>query len=787
MGVELDRLTRRELEVATLVADGLSDREIAARLFVSKRTAEWHVEQIRNKLGLQSRSQLAAYVARAQALSPTAPKQGPPRRNLPIQLNAFVGRMAELKELEQLLGSTRLLTLTGVAGVGKTRLALELARRVDVTKDGSWFIDLAAVQDSSLVSRVVARTLAIREQHTLSLEQSLLQSLAGQELLLIFDNCEHVIDSAANLAASILQLCPGVHLVATSREPLRVPGEVNWRVPPLTVPDLNSNFDTSQLLAYESVGLFVDRARHVAPRFRLTSANATSVCMLCERLDGIPLAIELAAARSNSMTPAEITTRLQDSFKLLQTGSRTAPRRQQTMEAAVKWSHDLLEPEEQVLFRRLSAFAGSVSLDSIEAVCSGNGLTADSIANMVGRLVDKCLVLPLEDREDSRYRILEVLRQYGSQRLEDAGETLVIKNAHLHHFMTLAEAAVPHLFTTLNLLQRMDSEQSNFRAALGFGFEHEPAAALRLAVALWQYWNIRGHLVEGRQALDRALSSGEGAPEVRCQALARAGQFAWYAADENAEIQYAEEAIAIGRTIAASVGLTMALFVAGAHAIGDGDLDLAELRFYESIANVHETGVLYSALAAAGGLYFVRMRRGDVAGGHALADEVLRLFDESLSPFQYCIFQCLTSMEECNAGEFGRARICILDGLRIARKYGFRYYGGVAMRAASYFAAMRGESEHCWRLYGASQALRDRIPFSSRGMHRAADHLLDRARGALPDEVVVTLVDEGARMDSDEAYELALEMVAETIANFNVGRQPFAQPQPRSDAGYCAG
>jgi len=276
-----------------------------------------------------------------------------------------------------------------------------------------------------------------------------------------------------------------------------------------------------------------------------------------------------------------------------------------------------------------------------------------------------------------------------------------------------------------------------------------------------RYWNIRGHLVEGRQALDGALSSGEGDPEVRCQALARAGQFAWYAADEDAEIRYAEEAIAIGRTIPPSVGLTMALFVAGAHAIGDGDLDLAELRFYESIANVHETGVFYSALAAAGGLYFVRMRRGDVAAGHALADEVLRLFDENRSPFQYCIFQCLTSMEECNAGEFARARICIMDGLRIARKYGFRYYGGVAMRAASYFAAMRGEFENCWRLYGASQALRDRIPFSSRGMHRAADHLLDGAREALSGEVVEALVHAGARMNPNEVYELALAMVAE--------------------------
>jgi predicted ATPase/DNA-binding CsgD family transcriptional regulator len=768
MGEGLGHLTRRELEVATLVADGLSDRQIGAKLFVSKRTAEWHVEQIRNKLGLQSRSQLAAYIARAQALSPRALNPEAPNRHLPVPLSAFVGRIAELTELERLLLSTRLLTLTGVAGVGKTRLALELARKVDAFGDGSWFVDLAAVQDSTLVSRVVARTLGIREQHALSLEQSLLQHLGSQELLLILDNCEHVIDSAASLAASILQSCPAVHLVATSREPLRVPGEINWRVPPLIVPDVNSNLDPDKLMAFEAVGLFVDRARHVAPAFRVTGANARSLCMLCERLDGIPLAIELAAARTNSMTPAEIGTRLQDSFRLLETGSRTAPRRQQTMEAAVKWSHDLLEPDEQVLFRRLSVFAGSARLDSIEAVCSGNGLVVDDIASLVGRLVDKSLVLPNEERDDTRYRVLEILRQYGNERLEHAGESLAIKNAHLAHFLTLAETAVPHLFTTLDLLQRMDDEQSNFRVALGFGAEHQPALALRLAVALWQYWNIRGHLVEGRQALDRVLSSGQGDPAVRCQALARAGQFAWYAGDEPAEIKYAEEAMAIGRRIAPSVGLTMALFVAGAHAIGDGDLDLAELRFYESLANVHETGVLYSALAAAGGLYFVRMRKGDVAAGHALADEALRLFDEDRSPFQYCIFQCLTSMEECNAGEIGRARTCIMDGLRIARKYGFRYYGGVAVRAASYFAAMRGEFENCWRLYGASQSLRDRIPFSSRGMHRAADHLLDRARKALSGAVVDALVHEGERMNPDDVYELAQSTVADELPKLNL-------------------
>ena len=771
MGGGLDRLTRRELEVAMLVAEGLSDKEIGAKLFVSKRTAEWHLEQVRNKLGLQSRSQVAAYIARGQAAGAASLNPLLEKRRLPVQLSAFVGRRAELTELERLLQSTRLLTLTGVAGVGKTRLALELASRIDQPDDGCCFVDLATVQDSALVPRVVARTLGIREQHGLTLEQSLLQHLGRHDLLLILDNCEHVIDSAADLVASILQSCPELRLLATSREPLRLPGEINWRVPPLVMPDVNVSLDPEDLLSFEAVDLFVDRARHVTPGFRVTSANAAFLCQICERLDGIPLAIELAAARSSSMTLAEIASRLSASFTLLERGNRTAPRRQQTMEAAVKWSHDLLEPDDQLLFRRLSVFAGSAGLDSIEAVCSGDGLFEERIAGLIGRLVDKSLILPIEEDGATRYRVLEILRQYGSALLKSAGEELRIRKAHLEHFLELADLAVPQLFTTLNLLQRMDTEQSNFRAALGFGFDHQPALALRLAVALWQYWNIRGHLVEGRQALDRALSSGTRDPAVRCQALARAGQFAWYAGDESAEIAYADESIAIGRTIPPSVGLTMALFVAGAHAIGEGQLDLAEQRFYESIATVHETGVFYSALASAGGLYFVRMRRGDVDGGHALADEVLRLFDEDRSPFQFCIFQCLTSMEECNSGEFARARICIKDGLRISRKFGFRYYGGVAVRAASYFAAMRGDFESCWRLYGASQTLRDRIPFSSRGMHRAADHLLEPAHEGLAAEIRNRLVEEGSRLDSETVYERAMAMVAEELPSLTpVGR-----------------
>ena len=760
---ELGRLSPRERQVATLVRDGLTDRQIAERLSITRRTAEWHVEQILGKLGLTSRAQVAARIAHEEALGSQPAEQGRVRHNLPLQATSFIGRKAQLAEIGSLLGTTRLLTLTGVPGVGKTRLAMELGRRLlGSFADGVWFVDLAAVHEEALVERAVASALRIREQPSRGLTESLINQLTNRRLLLMLDNCEHVIEVAASFASLILQSCDGLILLATSREPLRVPGEVNWRVPPLALPEASNQAGSEELSRSEAVDLFVERAQRVAPTFGL-AGEKSSVVELCRHLDGVPLAIELAAARASLMSPSEMLDRLEDRFRLLAAGSRTAVGRHQTMEAAVDWSYDLLSPDERELFRRLSVFAGSFSLESAEAVCPSDDLDSSAILGLLAKLVDKSLVVPVGEAAGRiRYRLLDTLRQYGSERLDASGETEQVRRAHFWYFLEVAETASPHFFTDMEPLGRLDAEQDNFRLAFNWADSKQPDGALRLAVRLWSYWNIRGRLIEGRETLVKALAHGRGDLVLRCEALSLVGQFAWYSGDEAAMAEYANQAVALGRTIPAAPGLTRGLFLAGACALSRQDFELAERLFLESIATVDGLGLRYEAFPGMAGRVYVKMQAGDFMGGRALNDELLGTFSEEKSPVQHCILRCVMAIEECSAGDFVRARTLLPAGLRLARRFGFNYWGGVGVRAASYIAVWHHDYEDAWRLFGASQTLRDHVPFS-RTWPRGADYLLEPARAALPAERVAALIEEGERMHSASAFDLALAAVVEPV------------------------
>jgi tetratricopeptide (TPR) repeat protein len=398
-------------------------------------------------------------------------------------------------------------------------------------------------------------------------------------------------------------------------------------------------------------------------------------------------------------------------------------------------------------------------------------LDPPDILGLLGRLVDKSLVIPVDDGiGGTRYRLLETVREYGDRRLRESGELINLNRAHLSHFLDLAEAPGQQLFTdALSPLNRMDLEQDNFRLAFAWATQTDPDLSLRLSVALWQYWNIRGHLVEGREALAKALASGRGDRAVRCLALARAGQFAWYADDEDAMIKYAEEAIGLGRTFEPSLGLIMGLFVAGAHALAQGKLDVAEKLYQESVVMARETGLNYSAFASLGGLYYLRMQRGEFSAGHTFADEYLREFDVARFPFQHCIIRSVFPIEELIAGDYDRATEHLAVALPLARQFGFYYWGGIGVRAASYIAARQKDYVRCWQLFGASQALRDHIPFSVRGQCRSADQFLDAARLAVPPAMVAELIEEGERMSPNRAFDLALEAIAVHRADARLG------------------
>lgn len=756
----LERLTRREREVASLVAEGLSDREIAEKLFVTRRTAEWHVEQILNKLGLKSRSQIAAHVARAEVTSPAKLASERVRQNLPVQLTSFIGRDAEVVELARLLSETRLLTLTGVAGVGKTRLALKVAERTGAGfPDGVWFADLAAIQNAKLLARQIASSLRVRDQHAVPIEQSLVEYVRRRRLLIVIDNCEHVVDEMARLVDVILRTSSDVKLLATSREPLRVPGEINWRVQPLVVPDIRELPAPSELAAYEAVALFLERGRRVAPGFSLTHENARPIAQLSQQLDGIPLALELAAAHIGSMSPSEIQQRLHTYRLLLDAGSRTGPERQRTMHAAIDWSYQLLAPEERRLFRRLSVFAGTFTLDSVKAVC---GVEAHELSN----LVDKSLVVPVDIAHGAmRYRLLEVLRQYASDLLKESGEEDQLQRAHLDYFLDFAQREGPPLFgDPSSRLEEVDAAEDNLRRALLWASDHAHDAALRLTVALWPYWNYRSRLVEGRAALARALANPGGDPAVRCLALARAGQFAWYAGDDEQAAQYGEESVALGRSVPVSLGLTMGLYVVGACKERIGDHRTAKTLFEESLKTTRQTGLVYSALAALNMLCVLEMQTGDLERGRAMGQQILNQYDALNYPFQHCLWACCFAVEECIAGNYARACELLTDGLDLAKRFGFVYWGGVGVRAASYVAAANHDYQTCWLLLGASQMLRDRIPFSPWGVAKTADHLLQEARIGLSPKAVDSLRLEGEQMGPAEALELAATTVRQAFA-----------------------
>jgi predicted ATPase len=432
-------------------------------------------------------------------------------RGLPADTSSFVGRRHELAELRALLDGTRLLTLSGTGGAGKTRLALELAREVEESySGGAVVVELAAVSDPRLVPAAAAAALDVRALPGQELADALVDFLAHRTLLLVVDNCEHVLGTAATLVDRLLRAAPGLTVVATSREPLRVAGEIVFRVPSLAIPDLSETPKPDDLLGFEAVRLFVDRAAAASPEFALDEANAADVARICVRLDGLPLALELAAGRLGALGPAVVAERLDDRFRVLRARSHTAPTRQQTLEAALQWSHDLLEPDERLLFRRLAVFAGGFELTAVEAVCAGDGLERTEILDVLARLVEKSLVARGDVAGEGRYRLLETVRLYARYQLDEAGETATIADRHAQWALDLAAPGDR---------PELDREEANLLAALDTLRAHRPPDALRLCVALWTFWLRRIDLAEAYRRFDDALAAVPERTAFRAEAL----------------------------------------------------------------------------------------------------------------------------------------------------------------------------------------------------------------------------------------------------------------------------
>ena len=501
-------LTQEALaELAGMSSRGIADLERGARRWPYPAT----VRRLAEGLGLGK----ADWAALQTAARPAPPVGGPghqevtdlaqvKRHNLPSPRTSLIGRDHDQAVVRQALeeGGQRLVTLTGAGGCGKTRLALAVgAGIVEVFAEGVWLVELGSLVDPSLLPHTVAMSLGVREDPSRPILDTLLLSLKPRQLLLLLDNCEHLIEACAAFVDQLLAECPGVRLLATSREPLRIPGETTWPVPSLDVPDQRQNQSLDEVARSPAVQLFLERAQAVQPAFVLTAQNASSIGRICQRLGGLPLAIELAAAWLRALGVEEIVERLDRSITLLVGGSRTAPDRQQTLRATLDWSHALLTPREQVVFRELAVFAGGWTLEAAEAVCAEDEFDGAEVLELVGRLVDKSLVVMEERLGRARYNLLEPIRQYAWERLVGAGTERVAaaRQRHLAWYLGLAEDSDTFLTWTPQHpgLTQLQAEHDNLRAALAWSLETDPEGAVRLAGCLAEFWRRGGHLGEG--------------------------------------------------------------------------------------------------------------------------------------------------------------------------------------------------------------------------------------------------------------------------------------------------
>ncbi|HLV81248.1 MAG TPA: tetratricopeptide repeat protein [Chthonomonadaceae bacterium] len=566
---------------------------------------------------------------------------------LPSPITSLVGREQEIAEIGAHLQSARLVTLTGMGGVGKTRLAIEAARQTGAEyADGVWFVDLAPLSDPALLAQAVAATFELPEEGERTLEETLLDHLHRQQSLLVMDNCEHLIAACARLADSLLRFCSRLRLLATSRQPLGLIGEVVFRVPVLALPPRPDASPPARELArpgpeaqdglalvmqYEAPRLFEERARQALPAFRITHDNAGTVGQICHHLDGIPLAIELAAARVKALSVEQIAARLGDRFQLLTEGSRTALPRQQTLRDLIAWSYNLLTPKEQALLRRLVVFAGGWTLEAAEVVGAGNGIEADEVLDLLSGLVEKSLVV-YEQEGEARYRLLETVSQYAWEQLMESGEEAQARRRHLLFCVDLAEEAEGNLFGSepARWLTRLEREHGNLRAALALDIldDADLEVGLRLAGALRKYWEIRGHLSEGRAHLGRLLArSPTSAPRsaARARALYGAAALALRQGDREAARALFEKCLSIQRALGNLRETAYTLNALGTVAMQQGDDLVARSLLSQSLAIQRELGDRRGIAYALNNLGLGHYKQGDYNQARLLYEECLAI------------------------------------------------------------------------------------------------------------------------------------------------------------------
>ncbi len=722
--------------------------------------------------------------------------------NLPAEPNSFVGRERDLAELALLLDDVRALTLCGPGGIGKTRLALRLACEiVPGFADGAWLVELADTTDPALMPMRIAAALGIREEPDRPVAETLVEALKPRRLLLILDTCEHVVAACAALVQQLLAGCPGLRLIATSREPLRVRGETVWRVPPLAVPD---GLVPGDLTRHEAIRLFVERAAAARPGFTLVAGNSGAVASLCRTLDGMPLAIELAAARVRALSIEQIAGRLDDRFRLLASGDRTAPPRQQTLRAAVDWSYELLTEPEQILLRRLSVFAGW-NLEMAEQVCADGAIPAGQVLDLLAALIDKSLVtLDGELDGDARYRLLDTIREYATDRLATSGEQAAVRLLHRDYMLGLFESIVAQAFlrgdppwpARVVMYRRADAERANAGAALGLCLEHgEVTEGLRLCTALRGPWIAYGDVSEGASWFDRFLALDAPVPgAVRARALMIRAELAFELQDYALAAESAragleliqagdgrggagalrmlamvsmragqlEDALAAADAAAAAAASDaddweqgLALAARAAVLARQGQLTQAQ-RAYEIALEVLRDNNGWGVAQTLSGFGGLARARGDQGAAMGHFSAALELYREIGARPE--IARCLAGIAwlALSQGRPEQAGTSLAESLRLSLATGQRLAIARGLQAAAMLAGARDEPAQAVRLAGAALAMLEAIGHPPSDSARAqGDQLLDLARRRLGADQVTELLAEGRALSAYAAVSYA--------------------------------
>jgi predicted ATPase/class 3 adenylate cyclase len=681
--------------------------------------------------------------------------------NLPQQVTSFIGRERELAEVKRLFGTTRLLTLIGAGGIGKTRIALHAAAEaMDDHPDGVWFVDLAPQSDARLVPQTVATVLGVKEDAGRSVTDAVVAYLKDKNLLLVLDNCEHLLAACAELASQVLRAGAKLKILAASREPLRISGETTFPVSALAVPDARTRATPEILRHYEATKLFVDRATAVNAHFRVSDENAPAIVDICRRLDGIPLAIELAAARVRALPVETIATRLSDRFRLLAGGDQTALPRQQTLRALIDWSHDLLTEHERVLLRRLAVFAGGWSLEAAEAIGAGGEVSEAEVLEVLTNLVEKSLVTM--DAEGSRYRLLETVREYALEKLRASGEFDIASNRHLEYFANYAETmrALPRKPEPWRYLTRMDAERENLLAAHAWAARTPDGgqAGLLLAHGIGRYLLERGQGALGRRISAEALAR----PDARIRNLTRVMtlfEAGWQSISigryEEAQ-RWLEEALSIARELGDRQWVARVLQPLGIAALGNGNLAEARSHAEEAVELAREFGDQRELAAALTGLAQIVRIQGDLDAAeplYGMAVDIVRELGD-LEGVAVCLLNL--AMVSIGRGSGEPVRDMLLELITVASEIESRPVGQSALEVSAGDCAWREEWECAARLYGVAQAQVEETGFQRDPTDEAfLLPLIERTRAALGAAAFERLTREGRTLSYEQGIDEA--------------------------------